>query len=48
MLFWRPILEGVITFTEANQLMSLNDLLKINALLDMKSDYTRAVHESNK
>lgn len=39
MLIWRPVLAKVVTMTEVNTgLVTLVDLVKINALLDMKGD----------
>lgn len=36
---WRPVLAGLVTMTEVKLgLVNLVDLLKINALLDMKRD----------
>ena len=34
-LFWRPIVNGVLTYTEASQ-MHITELLEANAALDRK------------
>ena len=41
MLFWRPILDGVVSYSEANNMLSLSDLLKLNDLIDMKRDISQ-------
>lgn len=35
---WRPILEKVVSYTEITTMLSLNDLIKVNDLLDMQMD----------
>lgn len=45
MIIFRPILEQVISYTEVRTMLSLNDLIKINDLLDMKNDLTRQHQE---
>lgn len=50
-IVWRPVVAGVITMTEVKTgLVTLVDLLKINALLDMKADieYYYAKHPQKK
>lgn len=38
-------MENLMTYTEVCTLVSLNDLLKANALLDMKNDLEHAVQK---
>jgi len=38
-------LEKVITYTEVSTVLSLNDLIKINDLLDMKLDLEKQAYE---
>lgn len=38
-IVWRPVLEGKVSITEIKQgTVTLGDLCKITALIDMKSD----------
>jgi hypothetical protein len=41
----RPVLEGVVTYTEVSTILSLNDVIKINDLLDMKADIEKQAYE---
>ncbi len=43
MFIWRPIAEGVVTYTEVSTILSLDDLIKINAVLDMKRDLKQSI-----
>lgn len=44
----RPVIEGVLTYTEISTIMSLNDVMKINDLLEMKADLVRKAYEEQK
>jgi len=50
MIIWRVVMEGLITITEIkNGEVDLVDLLKMNALLDLKNALDeRAMQESQK
>lgn len=46
MLVWRPVTAGLISMTEVKSgVVSLVDLLKINAILDMKSDIEKYYYQ---
>jgi len=36
MFIWRPVLRGIATYSEVTSTMTLIDLIKLNALLDMQ------------
>ena len=48
MIILRPVLEGVVTYTEVASILSLNDIMKINDLLDMKADLEKQAYEKEK
>lgn len=37
LFIWRPILEGVLTFTEIEELCDINDVADANEALDVKA-----------
>jgi len=43
---WRLVLEGIATLEELEKTWSLDDVLRAEALLDMRSDL--ALHENQK
>jgi hypothetical protein len=48
MFILRPVLERIVSYTEVTTILSLNDLIKINDLIDMKADIERLAYEQNK
>jgi len=45
---WRPIKEGLCTFTEISTLMTINDLADAHDILDLGSELERQVRLASK
>lgn len=41
MIFWKPVLEKVLSFSEAS-MMSMDDLLEANAALEIKAEQEKS------
>ena len=42
---YRPVLENKVTMTELKTILTISEVLKINALLDMESDMKAQAQE---